>query len=140
MMIDLQNRSHPPTLDAFGEAIGNPLFRTLSDTLCTTFRCTPKTDFSRCSMEPGWNVKFKRSGRTLCTVYPRESFFTAMVVVDRKEKAAVEALLPECTLELQALYAQTREGNGQRWLMIDLEDPGPLYDNLMRLLRIRAGG
>ena len=39
-----------------------------------------------------------------------------------KTKEEAEALLPGCTAELQELYEQTQEGNGQKWLMIDLED------------------
>ena len=75
--------------------------------------------------------------RSLCTIYPRASFFTAMVVVGRKEKDAVEAIFPECSLALQEIYRQTREVNGQRWLMIDLEDADELYRDVLRLIEIR---
>ena len=40
---------------------------------------------SACSWEQGWNVKFKKAGKTLCTLYPRELFFTVMVVVGKRE-------------------------------------------------------
>ena len=46
----------------------------------------PNLEFSKCSWEPGWNVKFKKSGKTLCTVYPRENYFTVIVVIGKKEK------------------------------------------------------
>ena len=55
-------------------------------------------------------------------MYPKEGYFTVLVVVGQKEKEAVEAILPECTTELREIYKQTEMGNGQRWLMIDLED------------------
>ena len=45
--------------------------------------------------------------------------------------------MPECTMELSELYNQTKEGNGQRWLMIDLEDKGNLYNDVLRLIQIR---
>lgn len=60
-----------------------------------------------------------------------------MIVIGLKERALVETILPECTVELQSICRQTQEGNGQRWLMIDLEDPGPLYHDLLRLIQIR---
>ena len=60
-----------------------------------------------------------------------------MVVVGRKEKDSVEQILPECTPELLDIYRQTKEGNGQRWLMVDLEDRGALYRDLLRLIQIR---
>lgn len=60
-----------------------------------------------------------------------------LVTIGRKEKAGAEALLPSCTSELQALYAQTREGNGQRWLMIDLKDNNGLYSDVLSLIDLR---
>ena len=46
-------------------------------------------------------------------------------------------MLSDCTEELRDIYRQTQEGNGQRWLMIDLEDEDGLYDDLLHLIRIR---
>lgn len=90
-------------------------------------------------MERGWNVKFKRSGRALCTIYPRRSYFTVMIVIGRKEKAPFEAILPDCTAALQQIYGLTREANGQKWLMIDLEDHDDLYRDVFRTIEIRNG-
>ena len=53
-------------------------------------------------------------------------------------EAEAEALLPGCTAELQELYEQTQEGNGQKWLMIDLEDQDQLYQDSLRLIKIRS--
>ena len=75
----------------------------------------------------------------MCTIYLREAYFTVMIVVGRKEKEAVEAMLPECSAEIQEIYQKTQEGNGQRWLMIDLEDPGESYEDVLRLIKIRSG-
>lgn len=100
-----------------------------------TYQCKEAIEFSACSLEPGWNVKFKKAGKTLCTIYPRETYFTVMIVVGRKEKEPVEAVLPECTAQVQEIYAHTREGNGQRWLMIDLEEKRALisYEHPSRI-------
>lgn len=102
-----------------------------------TYKCNEKIEYSSCSWEKGWNIKFKKAGKTLCTVYPRECYFTVMIVIGTKEKASVEAILPECTAELSDIFNQTKEGNGQRWLMIDLEDKEDLYNDVLRLIQIR---
>lgn len=101
--------------------------------------CQYPFSYSSCSIKPGWNIKFKKSGKTLCTIYPAESYFTVMVEIGKKEKERTEQLLPQCTAILQDIYAQTKEGNGQRWLMIDLEDDEELFDDLFRLIDIRRG-
>ena len=100
------------------------------------YDCREAIEYSACGLEPGWNVKFKKSGKSLCTIYLRESYFTAMVV-GRRESASVEAILPDCSPRLREIYAQTREGGGQRWLMIDLEDRDEVYRDVLRLIEIR---
>ena len=88
----------------------------------------------------GLERQIQKAGKSLCTIYLREGYFTAMVVVGRKEKPCVEEILPECTADLRLLYDRTREVNGQRWLMIDLEDEGNLYRDVLRLIQIRRNG
>ena len=104
-----------------------------------TYKCKEKIEYSSCSWEKGWNVKFKKAGKSLCTIYPREGYLTVLVVVGKREKARVEEILPDCTAEIQNIYEQTKEGNGQRWLMVDLEERGGLYDDLLRFIQIRRG-
>lgn len=82
-------------------------------------------------------MKFKKAGRALCTLYPQEQFFHVMVVVGRRGKEAVEALLPEFTPELQGIYRQTDAWNRQRWLIIPLEAQDRLYEEVFRLIQIR---
>lgn len=137
-MIDLRNKQVRPSLEEIGETIRNPLFGQFCEELQAAHNCRESIDFSACSMEPGWNVKFKKSGRSLCTIYPRESYFTVMAVVGRREKERFEAALPDCSPQMQEIYHRTREVNGQRWLMIDLEDRDGLYQDVFRLLAIRS--
>ena len=136
-MTDLQDKQARPTLEEIGAYVRTPVFARFCGEIQETHRCAEKIEYSACSLAPGWNVKFKKAGKTLCTIYPHEQYFTAMVVVGRKEKAAAEALLPSCAPALQEIYRETREGNGQRWLMIDLEDEGPLYRDALRLIQLR---
>ena len=62
-----------------------------------------------------------------------------MVVIGKKEKERTENLLPGCSAQLQQIYHQTKEGKGQRWLMIDVEDQGDLYNDILKLIDIRRG-
>lgn len=136
-MIDLQDKNICPAIEEIGEYVRNPVFTLFCAEIKDTYKCNEKIEYSSCSWEKGWNIKFKKAGKTLCTIYPKEHYFTVMVVVGTKEKASVEEILPECTAELKRIYEQIREGNGQRWLMIDLEDKENLYRDLLRLIQIR---
>lgn len=136
-MIDLQDKNVCPVLEEIAEYVGNPVFVQFCETIKNTYQCSEKIEYSACSMEKGWNVKFKKAGKSLCTIYPREGFFTVLVVIGNKAKPFVEKILPDCTGELQNIYYRTQEGNGQRWLMIDIEDEDDLYSDLLRIIQIR---
>lgn len=136
-MINLQNREYCPNLNEIEEYVANPHFGDFCSTIKEKYKTKEKIEFSSCSLEKGWNIKFKKSGKSLCVIYPKEQYFTVLVVVGPKEKDMVESVLPACSSRLQEIYHQTREGNGQRWLMIDLEDGGDIYRDVLRLIEIR---
>lgn len=136
-MIDLQNRGYAPTMEELSDYVRTPAFDSFCQTMETGLGARHALTFSGCSWEPGWNLKFRKGGKGLCTVYPREGYFTVLVVIGQAEKQAAEAMLPECSQRVRETYAQTREGNGQRWLMIDLEDADSAYDDTLRLIGLR---
>ena len=139
-MIDLQDKSYCPTLEEIGEYVGNDVFDGFCSEIREKYKCSEKIEYSACSMERGWNVKFKKAGKSLCTIYPRESYFTVLLVVGRKEKEPFEERMQEWTERMQEIYDQTQEGNGQKWLMVDLEDKDALYRDVFRFIEIRRAG
>lgn len=70
----------------------------------------------------------------------KRRLFYCIRVVGQKEKVAVEAIIRECTPELGNIYRQTKEGNGQKWMMLDLEDSEEMYVDIFRIIDIRRGG
>ena len=103
-----------------------------------TYKVKGKLDYSKDTLQPGWNVKFRKGGKSLCTLYPMEGYFLALVVVGPKEEA-------ETRLDMQAglfstyvkeLYEKTRPMTIGRWLMIKVEDK-PVLKDIQRLIRIR---
>lgn len=56
----------------------------------------------------------------------------------RRELAETEALLERSHSGLREIFERTREVNGQRWLMIDLEDDGELCCDALRLIEIKS--
>lgn len=136
-MIDLQDKGYCPSLEEVDVYVNNSTFSQFCLYMKEQCVCKEKIEFSSCSWIPGWNIKFKKSGKNLCTLYPHEGFFTALIVVGQKEKTAVEEILPECSPEIQEIYQQTKAGNGQKWLMLDLEDADEMYQDALRLIEIR---
>lgn len=122
----------------FEEAIRTSVFARFCAELTATYHCKEAPEYSACSLEKGWNLKFKKSGRNLCTIYPKEGFFSVMIVIGRKEQPTVEAILPELCAEVREVYANTRVFNGQRWLMLTVEDRDAVYADALRLIEIRS--
>ena len=136
-MIDIQESHIMPSLDEISEYISNELFDQFVQILKERYKVKEKIEFSKCSMQPGWNVKFKKSNKSLCVIYPQQRYFTVMVVVGLKEKEDVEVYLLKASSILRDIYDKTQEGRGQKWLMIDLEDEGHLYEDVLKLIDIK---
>ena len=137
-MFDRRDPAQAPNPEELAGYIKTPLWEEFCGYMEETYGVRPRVEFSKCGMEYGWNAKFKKGSRALCTVYPREGWFTAMVVVGRRERPALEAALPTLCPELRQLWENTAEGNGQRWLMIGLEDRDGQYEDAKRIIALRA--
>ena len=61
-----------------------------------------------------------------------------MIVIDRKEKEYFESSLTSFGKKIRDIYKQTKKGNGQRWLMIDLKDHDICYEDVKNILAISA--
>lgn len=134
---ELYPKGSTPDLAAVSEYIASPLWDELREHLEDTYGVLPSVEHSVCSGAAGWNLKYKKSGRALCTLYPAEGYFTCMVSVGRKEAMEAEFLLPTCTEYVRELYWKTSLLNGGRWLMIEVRSPDVL-DDTKELIALRV--
>ena len=65
------------------EFVGIKLFADLHNHLCTNYKVKPKMAYSNCAMDNniwcGWNIKYQKSGKSLCTIYPQQEYFLVLV-------------------------------------------------------------
>jgi AraC family transcriptional regulator len=135
---DKNNGNRKPSLETINSYVDNDLWEQLLDYLENQHQSVPKIEFSKCSYKHGWNIKYKKGGRSLCTLYPMEGYFVVLIVVSQREKIEFELNLPFFSSYLQYLYWETRNGMGQKWLMIDVKDASILED-VKRCIAIRRG-
>lgn len=126
-----------PSLEDFDAYIGNPLWEELNRHLQSFYKASPKRTYSRCGGAPGWNVKYQKSGKSLCTLYPREGGFIALVVIGNKETPETELILPTLSGYVQELYGRVRFVCGGKWLMIST-DSADILEDVKKLIDIRA--
>lgn len=126
-----------PTWEAMDAFIGNPLWGDLNAYLQHAYATGPKVAYSCCTWQPGWNVKYQKSGKSLCTLYPMPGFFMALVVVGPKEMTEAELCMPLCSAYTQALFAHTEVFMGGKWLMMHVTGADVL-DDARRLIALRV--
>jgi hypothetical protein len=126
-----------PNLTQIDAYTGTPLWGQLRTWLEQRYGAQPRVEHSTCSGAPGWNVKYKKSGRALCTLYPRHGYFISLIAVGPSEVAEADMLLPLFSDYLQALYRRAAPMNSARWLMIEVTEPSILTD-VERLIELRA--
>lgn len=73
----------------------------------------------------------------MCTLYPMDGYFIALVVVGKKEVTEAEFMLPTFSQYTQDLYNKTDFYIGGKWLMMHVTDIEILED-IKRLIRIRV--
>lgn len=126
-----------PSVEELDQYADNPLWPELRQYLKDAYGAEPRMDYSRCGLEPGWNVKFKKGSKALSTVYLRPGYVTAMVSVAPKDEEAAERVLLTCTEYTKTLYRNTASSKMGRWLMMDLTTP-EVFEDLKALLALRV--
>lgn len=125
---NILDQSIAPTMEMIGAYIGSPQWDSLCNYIEVQYQVKPMIEYSCCSGQPGWNVKYKKAGRSLCTLYPMEGYYIALVVIGEKERERTELELPFFTNYLQQLYQDTRIFMNQKWLMIRVTNQDILED------------
>lgn len=133
----MYNQETEPTLSQISEFIDNSLWQDINSFLQDNYGIEPKIEYSVCSAQRGWNIKYKKNGKSLCTLYPMEGYFIALVVVGKKELTEAEFLLVICSEYTQNLYKNTSLYNGSKWLMMNITDE-KILDDMKELIKIRV--
>lgn len=126
----LYSDEKPPTFEQVANYIDCSLWSEMNHRLQTVYQIEPVMEYSHCSMQRGWNMKYKKSGKSLCTLYPMPGYFIALVVIGNKEMQEAELLIPRCSSYVQDVFKNTKSGQGQKWLMIDVRDTEMIDDSL----------
>ena len=65
-----------------------------------------------------------------------EGYFAALVVIGSHELAEAELLMPLCSDYVQTVFNSAKNGNGQKWLMLDVWDE-ETAENVFSLINLR---
>lgn len=133
----LFTESTEPSLQEMEAYIHSDLWREINSFLSETYSIAPQLAYSRCSGQPGWNVKYQKGGKSLCTLYPMDGSFIALVVIGAKETPEAELLVPLCSDYTRELYRGVPFSCGGKWLMIQVTSRQILQDT-QKLIALRV--
>jgi hypothetical protein len=69
-----------------------------------------------------FSIMHKQAGRSVCTLYLKEGYFTLLVVLGKKEQQAFETADFRVCEKIQAVYDCAHPNNDGKWLFIDICD------------------
>ena len=138
---ELFDREHKPTEVQIKEFVSTPLFDSLDAHLRQTYNVKPKVEYSSCAMDGGmwrgWNIKYKKSGKSLCTLYPKQGYLLLLMAINTRQMDEAELLIPTCSEYVKELWEQSEVVHGAKYLGIEVRDDAVLRD-VQLLIEIRV--
>ena len=121
--------------------VDTPLWDGLDSFLRHKHKIKPKIAYSGCSMDngiwKGWNVKYQKSGKSLCTLYPKQGYIQALVPVSLPDVNEVELMLVTFAEYTQNLIKTSVTGRNGKSLAFIVEDDIVLQD-MKHIISLRA--
>jgi hypothetical protein len=81
----------------------------------------------------GWTIRYRKSGKTLVSLFPEYGAFTALVVLGKKEGEKVAEMLDELSSATRDLIGSVKQLHDGKWLWIRVLEPSHVED-VKRLL------
>ena len=122
------------------EFVNNPLWDDLTNHLQQTYNIKPQLFYSGCSMDKGywkgWNVKYKKGSKALCTLYPKQGYILMLLPLGLKEISQVDTSNLLRDRYMQNLFKQTIPGKTGMSLPVEVKSSKTLQD-VKKLIALR---
>jgi len=66
----------------------------------------------------GWTLRYRKSGKTLCSLFPEKDAFTVLVVLGKKEVEKTFSIIDRLNPEVRTLFENAEQKRDGRWLWI----------------------
>jgi len=83
-----------------------------------------------------WEVKYRKTGKTLCAFYVKDDHFSVLIVFGKAEREKFELSQEEFSAEIVDIYNNTRQYHDGKWLWIKVTDFS-LVEDIKKLIIIK---
>ena len=84
----------------------------------------------------GWTARYRKGGKTLCSLFPEKGGFTVLIVLGKKESEKTISIRDELSAKVNKLLGDTEQLHDGRWLWIRLLTASDT-DDIKKLLQIK---
>ena len=84
----------------------------------------------------GWTVRYRKSGKTLCSLFPEKGAFSALIVLGKKEAEQALSMVDEFGPNVRKVLTSTEQLHDGRWLWIRVLSAGDA-DDVKRLVNVK---
>ncbi len=102
--------------------------------LTENYNFTPETVFG--GKKYGWAVRYRRSGRSFCTLHPEKGAFTVLVVLGGKETEQALGALSDFSPNVADTISSAKQYHDGRWLWLRVLKKNDTAD-IKRLIQIK---
>jgi hypothetical protein len=112
------NRECQPTPDEMAQMIGEraKLWAELRAFVASSYDIPPEVIFG--GKKYGWQLHYRKGGRTLVDLYPERDAFTVLVVLGKQESEQAVARIDTLSPNVRAVFEATPPLHDGRWLWI----------------------
>lgn len=131
------DKEHEPSEREIFSYLGNNAKEAWADIISflkTNYDFLPELDFG--GAKYGWSIRYRRSGKSLCTLYPEKGSFTILIVLGKKEVIEFREKISDFSEGFIALFNNARQFHDGRWLWIRVLEKSDAED-VKRLLIIK---
>ena len=131
----LLDKDHPPTWQEIEQTLGDAwgAWDRLTRYLAETYPEIPP-ELSYGGKKYGWNLWYRKSGKSLLSLFPNEGYFVAQIVLGSAQ--VEQALSLELGENVGSLLRQTPQLHDGRWLYIQASTEQDVGD-IQQLLRLK---
>ena len=84
----------------------------------------------------GWTIRYRKSGKTLCSLFPEKSAFTVLIVLGKKEAEKALSTIDQFNTNVRKLFDETDQLHDGRWLWIRVHKQSDI-NSVKELLKIK---
>ena len=130
-------KEHKPTEEEMASFIGekaNEAWLEIRRFIEDQYETVPEIIFY--GVKYGWTVRYRKSGKTLCSVFPEKGGFSVLIVLGRKESEEALSMRKEMSSRIYELLESAKQLHDGRWLWVRLSSISGIGD-IKKLLRIK---